>query len=300
MHVAVLTEAALNGYAPDDAPLIEALTRAGAAPRPVVWNAVTPEALAGFDGVLMRSPWDWQHHRAAFRRFLDQLAALPVPVLNAPALLRRFADKVYFRELWSAGVATVPTQFLQPASLAAELPAALERCGWDELVLKPSFTANATGALRLRRDSHAVEKALRHAAAVDAQGEWMLQPFLSQVQSRGEQSLVFIDGAYSHAVLKRPKAGDFRVQAEYGGAATPFVPDLAVRRDAEAAVQRAVPDAVYARVDGVLHDGRFVVMELEVVEPELFLRSAPAAAERLAAAILAGFAQWKRKSVPPS
>lgn len=300
MRLAVLTQAALDGVAPDDVPLVEALAAAGARAEPVVWTQATAQALQAYDAVLMRSTWDWQHHRARFRAFLAELERLPVPVLNPAPLLRRFADKVYFRELWAAGVATVPTELLAASEVAARVPDLMRARGWREAVLKPSFTANATGAVRLGGDAATIADAARRAAASDVDGGWMLQPFLSEVQTEGEQSLVFIDGRFSHAVLKRPKPGDFRVQAEHGGGAVAHAPSAEVLASAARTVARAVPDAVFARVDGVVHGGELLLMELEVVEPELFLRSAPAAASTLAAAIVRRVTQWKRNSVPPS
>ena len=123
----------------------------------------------------------------------------------------------------------------------------------------------------------------------------LVQPFVAEVVSAGELSLVFLAGAFSHAALKRPAPGDFRVQWEHGGSAVPTVPRAALVRDAErvltaAARQARIPvgEVAYARVDGVEREGRLVLMELECLEPHLFFAFRAGAADAFAGAVLAG------------
>src|SRR6185436_11707692 len=113
----------------------------------------------------------------------------------------------------------------------------------------------------------------------------LVQPFLPEILSGGELSMLFFDGAYSHAVCKRPKPGDFRVQSEYGGTHENVEVDPAIVAQARACVLAAPSLPVYARVDGVVKDGRFLLMELEVFEPLMFLGSHPEAPARFARAI---------------
>jgi glutathione synthase/RimK-type ligase-like ATP-grasp enzyme len=148
-------------------------------------------------------------------------------------------------------------------------------------VLKPAFTANAVGARVFdARDAAAV------VAGVSAEPDevFLLQPFVPSI-SRGELSFVFFDGVFSHGVTKRPPVGEWRVQHEYGGVSEPFVPAAAQVREATALLARAAPGTVYARVDAVELDGRLHLMELEVVEPELFFRHHPDAPRRFADAL---------------
>ena len=272
----------LDGLFFDDALAARALEARGCTVTPVVWNERF-DARA-FDALVIRSPWDWYKHRPAVRAFLASLASTPVRVCNPPAMLERYADKTYFRHLDTLGVATVPTAFFTPARLD-EVAGVMEQRRWRRAVLKPSFTANAYGAQRFEADDvmRVIEVAKQH--PVDS--EWMLQPYVEGIESEGEWSLVFFAGVFSHAVRKQPKGGDFRVQPDHGGSSALAEPPAPLVAAAQHAIDAAVPDALYARVDGVVHDSRFCVMELEVVEPELFFRLHPQAPERFADALLA-------------
>jgi len=113
----------------------------------------------------------------------------------------------------------------------------------------------------------------------------MVQPFIRQIVSQGEWSLVFLDGGYSHAVLKKPADGDYRVQQQHGGSLTPATPPPELIAQAAKALAAVPSPWLYARVDGCVLDAEFTLMELELIEPELFFRSQKGAAERLAKAI---------------
>lgn len=279
VRVAFLTFAGLPELWSDDLLAAEALRARGHPVTPVVWNAPGAlEALDGFDLCVVRSPWDWFHHRAAFRRFLDALGRARCRVVNDAATLRAFADKTYLPALAARGLAVVPTLELDPAGLV-QVPELLRARGWGEAVLKPAFTANAIGARRVRPGD-----ALTSLPELDAGEKWLLQPFIPSI-ARGEFSLVFFGGAFSHAVRKQPATGEWRVQHEYGGVSAPWAaPEEAVAQ-ARALLHATAPGAVYARVDLVDVDGRLHLMELELVEPELFFRHEARAAARFADAL---------------
>src|SRR6478736_463824 len=117
---------------------------------------------------------------------------------------------------------------------------------------------------------------------------FLVQQFIPEIETQGEISFIYIDGAYSHAVLKRPAAGDFRVQKEHGGSVELLNPDSALLDQANeiAATIAQVRDSLYCRIDAVARDSKLVLMELELIEPELFLGLAEGAAERFAKAIV--------------
>ena len=119
--------------------------------------------------------------------------------------------------------------------------------------------------------------------------EFQHQQFIPEIETQGEISFIYIDGAYSHAVLTRPAKDDFRVQKEHGGSAKLVHPDSSLLEQANeiAATVAQVRDSLYCRIDAVARNGRLVLMELELIEPELFLGLAEGAAERFAAAIVA-------------
>jgi glutathione synthase/RimK-type ligase-like ATP-grasp enzyme len=165
----------------------------------------------------------------------------------------------------------------------AGLEAMMRGRGWPAAVLKPDIGASAHGTRLVTGRTMAEAAAALAAGAI--RRPVLVQPFVEEVRTRGEWSLIFIDGTLTHSVLKRPAAGDFRVQSHLGGTtrAEPAPPGVA---DAARAALRALPAApLYARIDGVETEAGFLIMEAEVNEPGLFFSHAPAAAERFAEAI---------------
>jgi glutathione synthase/RimK-type ligase-like ATP-grasp enzyme len=264
----------------DDQLAVAEVRRRGHTVDAVVWNA--PGVLAqldGFDVVVVRNPWDWFHHRDAFREFLRALAKCRARVVNDARTLIDFADKTYLTRLAAKGVPVVPTVELAPGELREALGPTLASRQWARAVLKPAFTANAIGAQVF--DAGELAAVLEAAAQVPlSSGEkWLVQPFVPSI-TEGEQSFVLFGGAFSHAVKKRPKPGDWRVQHDYGGVSAPFTPEPEAVKQATALLAMAAPGTAYARVDAVDIGGTLHLMELEVVEPELFFRHHPLAAGR--------------------
>jgi len=275
--VAFLTSADLPALFEDDRLAADALRGRGFDVTPVVWTDATGAALERFDAVVMRSPWDWFLRRPEFRAFLSLLRRVRVPVFNASAVMLEFADKTALPRLAERGAAVVPTEVFAPAELP-RVPERLAAWGWPRAVLKPAFTANAFGAQRFAAQD--VGAVLASLPLIDDE-PWLLQPFLEEIAG-GERSFVFFDGRFSHAVVKRPREGDWRVQVEHGGQAAPWDATPAEVAEATELLRLAAPDTLYARVDAVPWRGRLHLMELEVVEPELFFRFAPHAPSRFA------------------
>lgn len=280
-RVALATSAALATLPDDDRLLIEPLARRGIAAEPVVWD--DPAARwTEYDAVVIRSCWDYHERHDEFLAWVGELEAAGVPLFNPPAVVRWNADKAYLRVLEAAGTAIVPTLWTEPGE-PATLAALLEEAGWDEAVVKPVVSAGARNTWRTSRaQAPGEEGRFRELAQRE---RLMIQPFLPEITAEGEWSLVFFGGRFSHAVVKRPRPGDFRVQEEYGGHATAAEPDPSLVAAAETAIRHAPEPCLYARVDGCVVDGRFLLMELEVLEPALFLAQAPGAAERFAEAM---------------
>ncbi|HVE80232.1 MAG TPA: hypothetical protein VNA89_15305 [Gemmatimonadaceae bacterium] len=281
-RVALATYARLPGLADDDRLLADALRAVAVDAAPAVWDDAGVD-WERFDLVIVRSCWDYHTRLGDFLRWLDRVEATGTRVENAPAVLRWNAEKTYLRDLAACGVPVVPTRWVRPGGDVA-LDVLLGEAGWDEAVVKPIVSASATDTWRTGRASAAADAARFRDLA--ARGGVMVQPFLPVVAAEGEWSLVFLDGTFSHAVLKRPAAGDFRVQHEHGGSAEPVAPSPALVRQARAALAAAPGDPLYARVDGCVIAGRLHVMELELIEPSLFLALAPDAPARLARAVV--------------
>ena len=290
LRIALATYAAVPALQPDDELLATALRQAGADPEPVAWNDPAARWDA-YDAVVLRSTWDYFLVPDAFRAWLDAREAQGPTVINPPAAVRWNLDKRYLRALAERGVPTVPTRWLEPGD-TTPLDALLDEEGWDEAVVKPAVSAGAHETWRTAR-ARAAEDAPRLAALVE-RGTVLVQPFVEEIVRDGEWSLLFYGGAYSHAARKRVRPGDFRVQHQFGGTYTaePAPADslaAAERMLGESAALSGVDraDLAYARVDGCVIGGAFHLMELEIVEPSLFLAQHPQAAERCAAAILA-------------
>ena len=224
---------------------------------------------------------------ASLLAWIATLERTDVRCFNEPALVRWNADKRYLRELAAKGVATVPTLWFEagPGVTSTAVADRVAAEGWDDVVLKPAVSGGAWRTHRMRRaelsGADAVLDEILRASAL------LVQPFLPEVVADGEHSLLFFDGAFSHAALKRAKPGDYRVQWTHGGTQVPeTVPDALVTQ-ARAVLDAAPSPGLYARVDGIVRDGRFVLMELEQIEPYLFFAQAPEAPSRLARALTA-------------
>lgn len=254
--------------------LVAALSRAGMQADVLPWDA--PVDWASYALVVVRTPWDYFSRLDEFLAWVTRTGEL-VTVLNPPALIRWNSHKRYLAELAAQGVPTVPTLWIERG--AADGPQRLRTRGWDEVVVKPAVSIGAIGALR----AHATDPACAaHLAALAATGDVMVQPYLPSVAEEGEVSLIHFGGVFSHAIRKRPAAGDFRVQDMYGGSVHPHRPDLAEEVLA-ARLLACLPSATaYARIDIVRVDGAPALMEIELIEPELFLGADAGAAVRFA------------------
>ena len=237
--------------------------------------------LAGAAALMVVLPlvaWGYHLQYDDWLTFLDRADASGVPMLNPPALLRWNGDKVYLAELAGHGVPTVPTLAVE-ACCDADLEEARRTFGSEWLVIKPPVSASATGTHRLSpTDDLPAESRNR---------PMIVQPLIEEIAKTGEFSLMLFDGEFSHAVVKRPASGDFRVQPHLGGVTKPCAAPPGAERLARQALAAAPAQATYARVDIVPDDeGVLRIMELELIEPALFLDHAPDAGAAFTRAIL--------------
>jgi glutathione synthase/RimK-type ligase-like ATP-grasp enzyme len=226
--------------------------------------------------VVLRSTWNYPHRPQDFLDWVDRTARR-AGLLNPPAVVHSNIHKSYLLELERRGVPVVPTRLLRQGSGASLREAAAD---WDTVVVKPAISAASLDTLRVERDAPEGEAHLRRLLATR---DVLVQPYLHSVEGVGERALVWIDGQLTHAVRKHPR---FAAEDESVSAALPIEDDE--RRLAEAALATAPSPLLYARVDVARGaDGRPVVMELELIEPSLFLMQHPQALERFADAIFA-------------
>lgn len=278
-----------TGYFIDDALAHEPLRRRGWEVEVLPWRQ---RALpwSRFEAVVIRSPWDYHHAPESFLAVLAEIERSGARLFNSLALVEWNLEKTYLRELAARGVAVVPTAWrdrLEPGDLGS----LFEEVGSDEVVLKPVVGANADGAFRLERPVTAEQ-----AAAVESyysHRPLMAQPLVRAVIEEGEYSLFYFNGRHSHAIVKTPKARDFRVQEEHGGDIQPIAASQELLEMGASCLRALGEPPLYARVDLVRSNqgNGYWLMELELIEPSLYLRMDPEAPRRFALALDERFKQ---------
>ena len=281
-RICFLTMDSLQDFVAYDHLVVELLHRAGVHVDEVSWRK--PDVCwDDYRLVVIRSPWDYQSAPYQFLNVLEQIDRSSAILLNSLEIVRWNLRKLYLQAIEAEGSAIVPTLWLTSPGVQ-ELRDLFSRLNVSELVVKPVIGANADNAFRLT--ATASETELLCAASAFQGSIALAQPFIRSVVERGEYSLIFFDGQFSHAVLKTPKAGDFRVQEEHGATIQPVTPSQDLVEFARHC-HKAIPDAtLYSRVDLVLLENQQpAVMELELIEPSLYLAFDELAAERFARAI---------------
>jgi len=276
--VGLVTYARVPHLTEDDRPLVDNFARLNLRAMPVIWDDARVE-WSGFDALVLRSCWDYHLRPAEFAAWLDVLETLGVRLYNPFAVVRWNMHKEYLRELGSGGV-LVPNTVWVDRGAETSLSDIMRASGWREAIVKPAISASATDTWRATPADDARFGELSRRAGL------LVQEVIPEVAAVGEWSLVFIDGEFSHAAIKRPRPGDFRVQTEHGGSAdAAHAPsDVIVQA---AAITRHIPSGwLYARIDGVVTPRGFMLMEVECLEPHLFFSHKPEARRRFADAVV--------------
>ncbi len=276
MDILLATQSGSPGLTPSDRLLAAALEARGARVASLPWDAIDPAARMG-GLVCIRSTWDYHLRVEEFRAWVSAFGAAPGRLWNPPETVLWNLDKDYLRSLERLGIALPPTQWL-PAGSAPDPGALLRTAGWRQAVLKPRVSASAHGTILVSPESVLSTEDAERLSTTGA----LVQEFIAEIRTRGEVSLMFFEGKYSHAVGKEAAAGEFRVQPHLGGVARIIDPRAELRAFGERVLVAVPFPWVYARVDVVDADRGPLLMELELVEPELFFHLAPAAADRLA------------------
>ena len=264
---------------PDDAPIAAALQALGAEVRALPWNG--PFApFAACDLVAVRSTWDYAETPEEFLAWLQRLEDDRLETTNAPSLMRWNARKDYLLDLAARGAPLAPTQRVVPDADA--IADAMDSLMLDEAVVKPVFGAGASGLSIVRRDDPA---GLQRAAELLGY-DGLVQPLVPEIRTVGEVSLTFVGDQLSHAAIKRAAAGSILIHAEHGGSTAPFSPSDEQVQVAREVLALLPEPADYARVDLVPTARGVVLMEVELIEPELFVLHGDGAAERFARFLL--------------
>lgn len=275
-RIALATYPGADLISRDDALLQDALEHLGFEVENPVWSDASVQ-WGSFDVVVVRTTWDYHLNLESFLEWSESVAA-KTRLFNSPKLMAWNAHKAYLEALDRTGIPVVPTLVVRSESDLDRI----SNFGSGKLVVKPEVGASALDTLV----HDTADSAKRHANALLANGFALVQPFQNSVLSDGEISLVWISGTVTHAIRKRPKPGDFRVQIDHGGTNERIVIPQEGAAIAEACMANVERGALFARIDLIRDEmGELRLMELELIEPELMFEWAPESAPLLAEAI---------------
>ena len=281
MRCAYLTMRNTDGWEIDSDLSFEPMAALGWTIDMVPWQSRNVE-WDQYDAVYICTPWDYPKDPKSFLALLETIDSSSAILVNDIALVRWTIPKTYLRDLESRGAAIVPSMWYDKFDPQA-LPGFFDAHETDRIIIKPVVSTNADNTFLLSKVVPVgVVEDLKRTFATRA---FVVQPFVENVQSEGEYSLFFFSKEFSHAILKTPKDNDFRVQEERGARIVSTVPERALLEASTKLLDLVEPMPVYARCDFIRGpDGRFLLMELEVIEPSLYLRMDSEAPKRFARA----------------
>ncbi|HMQ78453.1 MAG TPA: hypothetical protein PKE39_06525 [Ignavibacteria bacterium] len=232
--------------------------------------------------VVFRTPWDYFNRYDEFAPWFEKTSKV-TKFINSAEIINWNIDKHYMLELESAGINIPPTVFIEPGD-KRQLTEITAELNWDEFILKPAISGGAWHTYRMNSTNIAEHEALFAELVKDK--SMLVQEYQNSILNEGEVSYMVFGGKFTHAILKKGKTGDFRVQENFGGTIHGYHPSQEEINFAQLVVEKAKPGIVYARVD-VMRDnsGKLSLGELEVFEPALWLRKYPPAAELFAGLI---------------
>lgn len=262
---------------PSDQLLVSPLEKEGVHVIPVAWN--DPQVnWRRFDALIFRSCWNYHKHYNQFLSWLKTIENLPLQVWNPIPIIRWNISKKYLLGLEKKGIPIIPTIIVNKNKLI-KLGQIMTDRHWADIVVKPVVGASADNVFRLRREnvSNIQQKLIGLADITDI----IVQPFMPEI-AEGEFSLIFIGGLFSHAILKRPRKNDFRTTYRHGGRWVCIEPQRKLLEQAYLVLQTIKNPLLYARVDGIIQKGTFLLMELELIDPHLFFDFDPESSVRFA------------------
>jgi glutathione synthase/RimK-type ligase-like ATP-grasp enzyme len=278
--VALATSEDFPGLDPDSQLLLPVLAERGIDATPVVWSDPGVD-WSSYDTIVIRSTWDYFLRAREWAGWLDRIEAAGVPMLNPLGIVRWNSHKSYLEQLAGAGVPVVDTVMTRGTG-AVDLADLMAGAGWDDAIVKPAIDGGAARLFRVRD----VPDAQARFDELTAAGDVLVQPFLPSIETEGELSLFYFGGELSHTVVKRPKEGDIRVQPQHGGSYELIGPTSEMIHVAARVFDAIEADLLYARVDLVrAPDNTLRLIELEAVEPLLFLELDDAAPRRFVDAL---------------
>ena len=289
--VAYLTMADKGDYVTDFHLSFEPMLKLGWRVDTVAWRSRAD--WDDYDAVYICTPWDYPEHLPQFLEVLEAIESSRALLINDLALVHWTLEKTYLRDIEQRGGTIVPTVWYEGIE-SANTGEFFAIHGTNKVVIKPTVGANAKDTFVLTEPLD--DDRLQALRQIYAKRPFLVQPFIENIQSEGEYSLFFFGGEYSHAIQKIPKAGDFRVQEEHGADIQAVEPAKALLDIAGTLFNSVRPLPTYGRGDWVRDNaGNFLLMELELIEPSLYLRTDSGAAARFALAFDKRFQEFSSK-----
>lgn len=247
----------------------------------VVWNDTTIDWKL-FNALIIRSPWDYYLNIETFEKWLLHIENLKIPLCNSVDIIRNNMHKFYLRNLQKNGVEIIPTVFVDKTN---QLDLSfIKDCNWEMAIIKPAISAASYRTEKFKpKDWPLIANKYQNIAN---NCDLLVQKYMPEIETYGEVSLIFFGGIFSHAVLKIPRAGDFRVQVQFGGQYSNFAPRLSTKKIAQDIVNSYENIPVYARIDGIETSDNFYLMEVELIEPDLYFEFAPVAREKFVKSVM--------------
>lgn len=273
--IAVATYDKLPDLTFNDQLLIPIFRENGYTVSPEIWDNSEVD-WSSFDIVLIRSTWDYYLKPVKFKNWISQFINSKTRLINSAEMVLKNSHKFYLKELAEKGVNIIPTVFSSEKIELEKLKM------WEKIVIKPAVSAGS-------HETEIFEVNMLTQEVLDNKtrtGDWLFQPFLEEIKDAGEISMLFFGGNFSHAIQKVPKSGDFRVQKQFGAQYLKFEPSTTLLSIAKNIVEIAGKESVYARIDGVMTQNGFLLMEVEMIEPDLFFEHTLDGPNRFVEAVL--------------
>jgi glutathione synthase/RimK-type ligase-like ATP-grasp enzyme len=281
MKIGLLTCERLPDLLESDQKLIPLFAKENFAAKAVIWDDESVD-WTEFDYLICRNTWDYYQKEIAFNQWLSKIESLGIKTFNPISIIQKNKHKFYLKELEKAGISILPTIFLEKNStlnLHDLIPS-----NWEKIVIKPAFSAGSYLTKLINRSE--IESIQAEFKEHFETKDFLLQEFRPEIKELGETSFIFFNGKFSHAINKKPVENDFRVQIQYGGKYTLIQPNADLLLQAELVLSKIPEKLLYARVDGIVIENKLHLMEIELIEPDLYFDLVDGARERFVEAFL--------------
>lgn len=218
--------------------------------------------------VIIRTPWDYFLRYEEFSIWLESLKKINTPIWNSLDVIYENIHKFYLKDIENNGIPIIPTEFI-PKNSIVSIDDILDKRNWVKAVIKPAISGGAYKTSVVSKNEAGIQEKLDELLK---DNDVLLQKFAEEIKD-GEWSLLFFNKKYSHSVLKVPNSNDFRVQSEFGGQYIYDKAPAGLIEQAQKIVDNVKNELLYARVDGIYINETLYLMELELIEPDLFLNS---------------------------